>query len=32
MRAWFNLHRYVNKQSAIYIVLLSVYEVVDVND
>ena len=30
MRAW--LHRYANQHSAIYIVLLSAYEVVDVND
>ena len=30
MRAW--LHRYVNQHSAIYIVQLSAYEVVDVND
>ena len=29
MRAW--LHRYVNQHSATYIVLLSAYEVVDVN-
>ena len=29
MRAW--LHRYANQHSAIYIVLLSAYEVVDVN-
>ena len=30
MRAW--LHRYVNQHSATYILLLSAYEVVDVND
>ena len=29
MRTW--LHRYVNQHSATYIVLLSVYEVVDFN-
>ena len=29
MRAW--LHRYLNQHIAIYNVLLSVYEVVDVN-